>query len=115
MPQIYRRVMEPEQRRIDDLVARLREQNRAYSEAIVGAALASRGLQAAGAAGQSTLVSQADILSNVQGVAFMAQQINDTLVDIRLTNVKITNLEAAAADEEKLTPRPRARYFFFIR
>lgn len=115
MPQIYRRVMEPEQRRIDDLVAKLREQNRAYSEAIIGSVLAARGLQAAGGVGQSTFAGQADLLSNIQGISFMAQQIQDTLLDIRLTNVKISNLEAAAADEEKLTPRARPRYFFFIR
>jgi hypothetical protein len=115
MPQIYRRVMEPEQRRIDDLVAKLREQNRAYSEAIIGSALAARGLQTAGGAGISTFGARSDLLSNIQGVSFMAQQIQDTLLDIRLTNVKISNLEAAAADEEKLTPRARPRFFFFIR
>jgi hypothetical protein len=111
MPQIYRRVMEPEQRRVDDLIARLREQNRAYAEAILGSVLAARGMQATGQASGGQELLQA----NIQGINFMAQQINDTLFDIRLTNLKISSLEAAATEEEKLAPGARPRYFFFTR
>jgi hypothetical protein len=109
MPQIYIAIMDLEAKRLDDSIAKLREQTRAYAEAVVGSVAATRGF-GQGALGQ--LQGEIEVRRALNAVAFMRSQINDTLLDIRLSENRVGALyEAARAFPPSWPPR----FFFFNR
>ncbi len=106
VPRILVNIMDLEAKRLEDGIARLREQTRAYADAVVGSAVAARGLLAAG--GTRTAAEQ-QMQQDVGAISFLRNQIEDTLFDIRLTEQRVGALSEAAAG----FPRPaRPRYFF---
>lgn len=108
MPTIYTRIMDLEAKRLDDSIQRLREQTRAYAQAIVGT------FAATGGAGEERVPGQREILRqrSLDAIAFLQSQISDTLFDIRLTEQRVGTLHDAA----QTFPRgPRQRFFFFTK
>ena len=109
MPRVYLAIMDLEAKRLDDSIAKLREQTRAYAEAVVGSVVATRGLIRAGAAPGGA---ELELARTVGAISFLQSQINDTLFDIRLSERRV----GALLDATKTYPRPdRPRYFFFAR
>lgn len=109
MPRVYISIMDLEAKRLDDSIAKLREQTRAYAEAVIGSVVATRGfVQAGGAPPGADL----ELARTVGAISFLQSQINDTLFDIRLSERRV----GALLDATKIYPRPeRSRYFFFAR
>jgi hypothetical protein len=106
MPRILVGLMDLEAKRLDDGITRLREQTRAYADAVVGSAVAARGLQLAGG---SAADAERQFQSDVGAISFLRSQINDTLFDIRLTEQRVSALAEAA----QAFPQPaKPRYFF---
>jgi hypothetical protein len=106
MPRVLVNIMDLEAKRLDDGIAKLREQTRAYSQAVVGslAATGELGAEQRSAAEAQRMRSQA-----FDAVAFLQSQINDTLFDIRLTEQRVGALLDAS---QSYPPRARQRYFF---
>jgi hypothetical protein len=105
-PRILVNIMDLESKRLDDGIAKLREQTRAYADAVVGSVVAARGLLVAGG---SESQAEQQLRQDVGAVSFLRNQIEDTLFDIRLTERRVGALTEAA----KGFPKPaRARYFF---
>jgi hypothetical protein len=109
MPQVYAGIIDSEAKRLDDSIAKLREQTRAYAQAVIGIS-AVTGEFTPGA------VSQAEIdlarRRNLDAVAFMQSQIQETLFDIRLTENRVGTLVDAAKTYPKSA---KQRYYFFGR
>jgi|RhiMetdeSRZDD1v2_1073273.scaffolds.fasta_scaffold117750_2 hypothetical protein len=105
-PRILVAIMDLEAKRLEDGIARLREQTRAYAQAVVGTLAVTGELMGVQRTGEETqrLRSQ-----SLDAVAFLQSQINDTLFDIRLTEQRVGALLDAA---QSFPPRPRQRYFF---
>jgi hypothetical protein len=105
-PRVLVNIMDLESKRLDDGIAKLREQTRAYADAVIGSAVAARGLLVAG--GSENQAAQ-QLRQGVGAISFLRNQIEDTLFDIRLTEQRVGALTEAA----KGFPQPsRARYFF---
>jgi hypothetical protein len=105
-PRILVNIMDLEAKRLDDGIAKLREQTRAYADAVIGSAVAARGLLVAGG---SASQAEQQLRQDVGAVSFLRNQIEDTLFDIRLTERRVGALTEAAKGFPK---PPRARYFF---
>jgi hypothetical protein len=107
MPRVLVNIMDLEAKRLDDGIAKLREQTRAYSQAVVGS-LAATG-EFTGGEQRSAAEAQRMRSQAFDAVAFLQSQINDTLFDIRLTEQRVGALLDAS---QSYPPRPRQRYFF---
>lgn len=106
MPRILVSLMDLESKRLDDAITRLREQTRAYADAVVGTAVAARGLVIAGG---SVGEAQRQMERDVGAISFLRSQINDTLFEIRLTEQRVGALTEAA---KAFPPPVRPRYYF---
>jgi hypothetical protein len=106
MPRVLVNIMDLEDKRLEDGIARLREQTRAYSQAIIStfAATQDLGPDAVGMGARQQMASQ-----GLDAAAFLQSQIQDTLFDIRLTRDRVGALLEQA---RSYPPRPRQRYFF---
>ena len=109
MPRVYHQIMDLEAKRLDDSIARLREQTRAYAQAIVATFAATGEFSA-----DPNQRAEAELVRrrNLDAVAFMQNQIQDTLFDIRLTETRVGSLLDAAQTYPKAE---RQRFFFFHR
>ena len=105
-PRILVNIMDLESKRLDDGISKLREQTRAYADAVIGSVVAARGLLVAG--GSSSQAEQ-QLRQDVGAVSFLRNQIEDTLFDIRLTERRVGALTEAI---KGFPQPPRARYFF---
>jgi len=109
MPRVYVAIMDLEAKRLDDSIARLRDQTRAYAEAVIGSVVATRGLVQAGGL---PATGEVELARTVGAISFLQSQINDTLFDIRLSERRV----GALLDAVKTYPRgERQRYFFFTK
>lgn len=109
MPRVYLGIMDLEAKRLDDSIARLREQTRAYAQAVIGT-FAATGEFAA----DPNTRAEAELARrrNLDAVAFLQNQIQDTLFEIRLTESRVGTL----LDASKTYPKSeRQRFFFFSR
>jgi hypothetical protein len=109
MPRVYLGIMDLEAKRLDDSIARLREQTRAYAQAVIGT-FAATGEFAA----DPNTRAEAELARrrNLDAVAFLQNQIQDTLFEIRLTESRVGTL----LDASKTYPKSeRQRFFFFAR
>ncbi len=106
MPRILVAIMDLEAKRLEDGISRLREQTRAYAQAVVGTFAVTGELFGERRSGEDTQRLRAQSLD---AVAFLQSQINDTLFDIRLTEQRVGALLDAS---QSFPPRPRQRYFF---
>jgi hypothetical protein len=109
MPRVYLAIMDLEAKRLDDSIARLREQARAYAQAVIGTFAATGEF-----AGDPAKRAEAELARRraLDAVAFLQNQIQDTLFDIRLTENRVGSL----LDATKAYPRSeRQRFFFFGR
>jgi hypothetical protein len=109
MPRVYLGIMDLEAKRLDDSIARLREQTRAYAQAVVGTFAATGEF-----GGDPAARAEAELARrrNLDAVAFLQNQIQDTLFDIRLSENRVGTLLEAS----KTYPKPeRQRFFFFAR
>ncbi|HWC07058.1 MAG TPA: hypothetical protein VG799_07400 [Gemmatimonadota bacterium] len=107
MPRVYLGIMDLEAKRLDDSIARLREQTRAYAQAVVGT-FAATGEFSANPASRA----EAELARrrSLDAVAFLQNQIQDTLFDIRLTESRVGTL----LDASKTYPKSeRQRFYFF--
>jgi hypothetical protein len=109
MPRVYLQIMDLEAKRLDDSIAKLREQTRAYAQAVIGT-FAAEGTFATDATKQA----EAELARRraLDAVAFLQSQIQDTLFDIRLTETRVGTLLDAAQTYPRST---RPRYFFFTK
>jgi hypothetical protein len=107
MPRVFLGIMDSEAKRLDDSIAKLREQTRAYAQAIV-ATFAATGEFAA----DPNRRAEAELVRrrNLDAVAFMQNQIQDTLFDIRLSENRVGTLLDASRTYPKAE---RQRFFFF--
>ena len=109
MPRVYVTIMDLEAKRLDDSIAKLREQTRAYAQAVVGSLAATGDFTA-----NPTARAEAELARrrNLDAIAFLQSQIQDTLLDIRLTETRV----GALLDASKTYPKgERQRFFFFAR
>jgi hypothetical protein len=109
MPRVYMAIMELEAKRLDDSIARLREQTRAYAQAVIGTFAATGEFL-----GDPAKRAEAELARrrSLDAVAFLQNQIQDTLFDIRLTENRVGTL----LDASKTYPKgERQRFFFFSR
>ncbi len=107
MPRVYLGIMDSEEKRLDDSIAKLREQTRAYAQAVV-AAFAVTGEFS----NDPNRRAEADLVRrrNLDAVAFLQNQIQDTLVDIRQSENRV----GALVDASRTYPKAeRQRFFFF--
>jgi hypothetical protein len=106
MPRVLVNIMDLEDKRLEDGISRLREQTRAYAQALFSTFAATESLTAGGVdvAARQQMASQ-----GLDAAAFLQSQINDTLFDIRLTRARVGALLEQA---RSYPPRPRQRYFF---
>jgi hypothetical protein len=107
MPRVLVNIMDLEAKRLDDGIARLREQTRAYAQAVIGSFAATGELM--GGERRSVEETQRARTQALDAVAFLQSQINDTLFDIRLTEQRVGSLLDFS---QSFPSRPRARYFF---
>jgi hypothetical protein len=107
MPRVLVNIMDLEAKRLEDGISKLREQTRAYSQAVVGS-LAATG-EFTGGEQRSASEAQRMRSQAFDAVAFLQSQINDTLFDIRLTEQRVGALLDAS---QSYPPRARQRYFF---
>jgi hypothetical protein len=109
MPRVYLSIMDLEAKRLDDSIARLREQTRSYAQALVGTFAATGEFS-----GDPATRAEAELARkrNLDAIAFLQNQIQDTLFDIRLTEGRVGSL----LDASKTYPKSeRQRFFFFTR
>ena len=109
MPRVYQGIVELEAKRLDDAIARLREQTRAYAQAVISAFAATGEF-----ASDPNVRADAELARrrNLDAVAFLQNQIQDTLFEIRLTEIRVGTL----LDASKTYPKAeRQRFHFFIR
>src|SRR5262245_45883407 len=107
MPRVLVNIMDLQATRLEDGITKLREQTRAYSQAVVGS-LAATG-EFTGGEQRSAAEAQRMRSQAFDAVAFLQSQINDTLFDIRLTEQRVGALLDAS---QSYPPRARQRYFF---
>jgi hypothetical protein len=107
MPRVYVAIMDLEAKRLDDAVAKLREQTRAYAEAVLGSLAATRALSQPG--GPDVAVRQVEVTRATTAIGFLQTQIGDTLSDIRLIDLRVGKL----LDASKTFPAPEKQRFFF--
>lgn len=109
MPRVYLGIMDLEAKRLDDSIARLREQTRAYAQAVVGTFAATGEF-----GGDPAVRAEAELARrrNLDAVAFLQNQIQDTLFDIRLSENRVGTLLEASRTYPKAE---RQRFFFFAR
>jgi len=101
--------MDLEAKRLDDSIAKLREQTRAYAQAVVGTLAATGELS-----GDPNARAEAELnrRRNLDAIAFLQSQIQDTLFEIRLSETRVGSL----LDASKTYPKSeRQRFFFFSR
>jgi len=109
MPRIYIQIMDLEGKRLDDSIAKLREQTRAYAEAVFGSVAATRQL---GASSSAQAQAQIELTRALGAISFLQSQISDTLLDIRLSEARV----GALLDATKAFPQGAPqRYYFFAR
>ncbi len=109
MPRVYLAIMDLEAKRLDDSIARLREQTRSYAQAVIGTFAATGDF-----VGDPARRAEAELARrrSLDAVAFLQSQIQDTLFDIRLTETRV----GALLDASKTYPKSaRQRFFFFHR
>lgn len=108
MPRVYLAVMDLEAKRLDDAIARLREQTRAYAQAVVGTFAATGEF-----GGDPAKRAEAELARrrSLDAVAFLQNQIQDTLFEIRLTETRV----GALLDASQTYPRAERQRFFFSR
>jgi hypothetical protein len=109
MPRVYMAIMELEAKRLDDSIARLREQTRAYAQAVIGTFAATGEFL-----GDPAKRAEAELARrrSLDAVAFLQNQIQDTLFDIRLTENRVGTL----LDASKTYPKSeRQRFYFFTK
>jgi hypothetical protein len=107
MPRVYLGIMDLEAKRLDDSIAKLREQTRAYAQAVVGTfAATGEFLSDPAKRAEAELARR----RSLDAVAFLQNQIQDTLFDIRLTESRVGTL----LDASKTYPKAeRQRFYFF--
>ena len=109
MPRVYLTIMDLEAKRLDDSIAKLREQTRAYAQAVVGTFAASGDFS-----NNPNTRAEAELVQrrNLDAIAFLQSQIQDTLFEIRLSETRVGSL----LDASKTYPKSeRQRFFFFTR
>lgn len=107
MSKVYAGIMDSEAKRLDDSIAKLREQTRAYAQAIVGTFAATGEFS-----GDQATRAEAELARrrNLDAIAFMQGQIQETLFDIRLSEARV----GALLDASKTYPKSeRQRFYFF--
>jgi hypothetical protein len=107
MPRVYAGIIDSETKRLDDSIAKLREQTRAYAQAVIGTFAATGEF-----GGDPTKRAEAELQRrrSLDAVAFRQNQIQDTLFDIRLTEDRVGTL----IDASKTYPKgDRQRFYFF--
>jgi hypothetical protein len=109
MPRVYLTIMDLEAKRLDDSIAKLREQTRAYAQAVVGTLAATGEFSGDPNARAEAALAQR---RNLDAIAFLQSQIQDTLFEIRLSETRVGSL----LDASKTYPKSeRQRFFFFTR
>jgi hypothetical protein len=109
MPRVYAGIIDSETKRLDDSIAKLREQTRAYAQAVVGTFAATGGFS-----DDPAKRAEAELTRrrSLDAVAFLQNQIQDTLFEIRLTEDRVGTL----IDASKTYPKSeRQRFYFFSR
>jgi hypothetical protein len=107
MPRVFLGIMDSEAKRLDDSIAKLREQTRAYAQAVVAAfAVTGEFSNDPNQRAEAELVRR----RHLDAVAFMQNQIQDTLFDIRLSEHRVGTLLDASRTYPKAE---RQRFFFF--
>ena len=109
MPRVYLTIMDLEAKRLDDSIAKLREQTRSYAQAVIGTFAATGEF-----GGDPAKRAEAELTRrrSLDAVAFLQNQIQDTLFDIRLTESRV----GALLDASHTYPKSeRPRFFFFSR
>ena len=108
-PRVFFSIMDLEAKRLDDSIAKLRDQIRAYAAAAVGADVAAA---TPDAEGRVRRIDPAAVQRNLEAIAFLASQINDSLFEIRLSDQRVGKLLEAA----RSFPRgEKQRYYFSSR
>jgi hypothetical protein len=109
MPRVYLGIMDLEAKRLDDSIARLREQTRSYAQAVIGTFAATGEFS-----GDPSARAEAELARrrNLDAVAFLQSQIQDTLFDIRLSENRVGTLLEASKTYPK---SERQRYYFFAK
>jgi hypothetical protein len=107
MPRVYIALVDLEAKRLDETVAKLREQTRAYAEAVVGSATAARAPIQAG--GLEVASRNLELARAAAAIGFLQAQINDTLSDVRLIDLRVGKLLDAA---KSFPPSEKQRFFF---
>ena len=109
MPRVYMAIMDLEAKRLDDSIAKLREQTRAYAQAVIGTFAATGEFL-----GDPARRAEAELARrrSLDAVAFLQNQIQDTLFDIRLSENRVGTLLEASRTYPKAE---RQRFFFFAR
>jgi hypothetical protein len=109
MPRVYLGIMDLEAKRLDDSIARLREQTRSYAQAVIGTFAATGEFS-----GDPAARAEAELARrrNLDAVAFLQSQIQDTLFDIRLSENRVGTLLEASKTYPK---SERQRYYFFAK
>jgi hypothetical protein len=107
MPRVYLGIMDLEAKRLDDSISKLREQTRAYAQAVVGTFAATGEF-----GGDPAKRAEAELARRraLDAVAFLQNQIQDTLFDIRLTESRVGTLLDASRTYPKAE---RQRFYFF--
>jgi hypothetical protein len=106
IPQVYGGIMESESKRLEDTIAKLREQIR--NKAVVEASAAATGGPAGGATTPSEQVAR--LRQYRDTVDVLEEQIRDTRREVRLTQVRV----GALVELSKTYPkRERQRFYFF--
>jgi hypothetical protein len=103
MPRVYIAIMDLEAKRLDDTIVKLKDQNRAYGEALAGSAAASA---TPGIPPQQARVSQERF---ADAARLLQSQINDSLLEIRLADLRVGRLLDAA---KSFPPSEKQRFFF---
>jgi hypothetical protein len=109
MPRVYIAIIDLEGKRLDDAIARLREQTRAYAEAVVGSIAATRGFLQQTTTRAETTLRELEVQRAAAAVGFLQTQISDTLLDIQLIDQRVGRLLDAA---RSFPPGEKARFFF---
>jgi hypothetical protein len=109
MPRVYLGIMDLEAKRLDDSIARLREQTRSYAQAVIGTFAATGEFS-----GDPAARAEAELARrrNLDAVAFLQSQIQDTLFDIRLSENRVGTLLEASKTYPK---SERQRFYFFAK
>ena len=109
MPRVYLGIMDLEAKRLDDSIAKLREQTRAYAQAVIGTFAATGEF-----VGDPAKQAEAELARrrSLDAVAFLQNQIQDTIFEIRLSEARVGTL----LDASKTYPKAeRQRFYFFAK